>query len=164
MNLSHLDIRAFQRWCIVVTVVLIETTLWVNTMESGIVKQPLFVLGATLVASLFLMEWIRNRTAEISFSTINILVVLHLPLFLFSAFGAYDPVYTWMALAFGVSCIIFFFAGSSLFQTKRDTDFLFKSLEWLTVLLCIVAAFQFFESEKLPINFYIKSYGRVSSL
>jgi O-antigen ligase len=164
MNLSHLDIRTFQRWCIVVTIVLVDSILWVNTMESGIAKQPLFVLGAALVASLFLMEWIRNRTAEISFSTINILVILHLPLFLFSAFRMYDPVYTWRALAFGVSCIIFFFAGSSLFQTKRETDLLFKSFEWLTVLLCIVAAFQFFAGEKLPFNFYIKPYGRVSSL
>ena len=164
MKLSPMNIQSVQRWCIIVTIILIETILLVNTVESGIAKQPLLVLGAALVASLFFMECILIKTIEISFSTINILVALHLPLFLFSAFRTYDPVYTLGALTFGISCLIFFFAGSSLFPTRKYIGILFKSIELLTVLLCVVAAMQYFVGETLPINFHIKSYGRVSSL
>ena len=164
MNFSPLDIRPVQRWCIIAAIILIETILWINSVESGIAKEPLFVLGAALVASLFFIECILGRTLEISFSTIDILVALHLPLFLFSAFRTYDPVYTFGALAFALSCLIFFFAGSSLFPTRDDIDRLFKGIEWLTVLLCIIAAIQYYFGEKLPIDFYVKSNGRVSSL
>jgi O-antigen ligase len=164
MRLPALNIRSGQRWCIIAAIVLIETVLWVNTVESGIAKQPIFVLSAALVVSIFFAECILTGKVELSFSAIDILIALHLPLFIFWALLAYDPVYTWGAFAFGSSCIIFFYAGSSLFPSRKEVHLLFKYLEWLTFLLCVIAAIQYFLGDQLAFNFYIPLYGRVSSL
>ena len=158
------DIRRAQRWCLAVTIVLVESVIWPNAMDGGIAKQPIFVLGATLIAALFIAEMVKAQTLALSFPVAGVLVALHLPLFLFSAWWTYDPVSTWKALGFGICCLIFFFAGSSLFPTKKEITPLLHGIEWLTLFLCIVGILQFAFGDRLPLNFYAGAGRRVSSL
>ena len=164
MEVLTSTIRKIQLPVLVATIVLVESVLWINSMEGGIIKQPLFVLGALLTAALFISECISQRNLEFSYSAINILLALHIILYLCSAVWKFDPLYTWEALAFGISCCIIFFAGSSLFRTQKEITILFRSLELLTILLGVIAVIQYFFIDTLPVNFYIKAGGRVSSL
>jgi len=164
MEVLSSAIRKIHLSVLYATIVLVESALWINSMEAGIVKQPLFVFGALLTATFFISESILKRKLEFSYSTIDFLIALHIVLYLCSAVWKFDPLYTWEALAFGISCIIIFFAGSSLFQTKKEITILFRSLELLTILLGIIAVIQYFSIDTLPVNFYIKAGGRVSSL
>lgn len=164
MEVLSSAIRKIQLPVLLATIVLVETALWINSMEGGIIKQPLFVLGALLTAALFISESISKRKLEFSYSTIYFLITLHIVLYLCSAVWKFDPLYTWEALAFGISCIIIFFAGSSFFRTKKEITVLFRSLELLTILLGIIAVIQYFFIDTFSVNFYIKAGGRVSSL
>lgn len=157
-------LRSCQRWCVLTTIILVEAAIWINSTDSGIAKQPLFVLGATLIVALFLAETILIRQLEFSFSVIGILVALHLPLFVCSALFSFDPISTWAALAFGMSCVIFFFAGTSLFTARKNVQLLFRALQALTIVLCIIALLQFFLADVLPVNFDTGTEHRASSL
>lgn len=164
MNLPLFCSRDVQRWCIIATLLLVETVIWVGSTESGIIKLPLFVIGATLAAALFLTDAIIKRNVEIPIPAAAILVALHLPLFLCSALFSFDTVYTSRALGFGIGCVISFFAGSSLFGTRKETEVFFNLLEILTLVLCIVAMIQFFLGEALPLDFSTGAQHRPSSL
>jgi O-antigen ligase len=164
MMTSPIHLGSLQRWTVFGAIAIMAAILWVNTVESGMAKQPVFVLSAALLVALFMTECIIVRKIEITISAIVVLAGLHLSLFILSAVLTYDPLSTISALAFGSSCLIFLITGSRLFETRQHIDRLLTSIEVLTVALCAVAAVQFFLGVSLPIDFHVKTYGRVSSL
>ncbi|HEY6951690.1 MAG TPA: O-antigen ligase family protein, partial [Bacteroidota bacterium] len=161
---SRLDFDTILRWCIVVTAGVVAAFILVNSTHSGIAKAPLFVLGALLIVTVVVLRAVLERQVNFPVSTIHLLVALHVPLVLASAYLSFDPVYTPDALAFALACIVFFFAGAGAFPSTLNIRFLFGCLEWITVALCIVGAAQFFFPENLPLVFYLGASHRVPSL
>ena len=164
MESSPIDFGFLQRWCIISVLVLVECVVWVGTIDSGIAKLPILLLGALLIAALFASEAILKRQVDLSISAVDAIVLLHIPLFVVSAILHFDPVYTWGALSLGIACLVFYFAAASFFPTRKNVHLLFTVLEWLTFFLCLVAVIQYFFTEQLPLQFEVGPHRRVSSL
>lgn len=164
MTVSASSIRPALMRTVFATLVATACILWIGAFNSGIAKQPVFVLGAALVLMLYCVGCILARQIHVTLSTTELLVALHVPLFLLSAFFTYNIVYTMDALFFGLSCVIFFFAGAKLFPTARERTWLFDKITILTTVLCAVGAVQYLFTEHIPLDFFVGADKRVGSL
>jgi O-antigen ligase len=152
------------RFALLTTLCLVESVVWLNTANSGIAKQPLFFIGASVSASLLLTGCILRGRLTFPVPAAECLIILHIPLFVISALANNDPAYTREALSFGVSCLMFFFAGSAIFPTRKNLEFFIATIGGLTVLLSLIAAVQYFFGESLPLDFHPGTGRRVASL
>lgn len=164
MNLNPAALRKTQQWAIILTLGFSTCILWINALNSGIAKQPVLLLGSTFVAALFLSSLFLKRSFAASFSTIELIVALHIPLFFLSAVLTFNTLYTFDALALGVGSLVFYFAGTSFFTTKKEVSFLLTSIEVLTTVLCVVGFVQYFFGKDLPLDFFIGENNRIASL
>ncbi len=156
--------RKAQQWIVIATLASTACILWIDTLTSGIAKLPALVLGATLLCSLQIADRIQQGNFGFSISRIDVAIFAHVPLFVLSGWLTFNELYTSNALALALSCLVFFFAGASLFTAKDEARFLFSSLSLLTIFLCIVGVIQYFAGSYLPLNFFLGADKRVSSL
>ncbi len=161
---SQMDFPRFQRWTVIVTLVLVSTVVWLNAYESGVAKPPLFVLGGMLLYVLALSEAFRTGKLMIGLHPISLVFVAHIALFCISFVLTFDPTYSRDALLFGISCLAFFLTGALAFSTRSAVILLFRGLEWLTALLCVVGTLQLIFGDNLPVNFFVDPDRRIPSL
>ena len=164
MHSPPYDLRPLLRWIVLITIVLVACVVWLEAVDSGIAKLPILSVGAMLVTALFATQTINEQRFQISLSTLQVLILLHVPLFIVSAVVHFDPVYTLHALSLSISCLVFFFAAAGLFTTESQLGSLFTGLEWLAFLLCVVAALQYIFRDALPLSFGLGPDRRVMSL
>lgn len=138
--------------------------LWIGAFNSGVAKQPVFILGAAIVLTLYIAGAILAQQIRVTFSTVELVAALHVPLFFLSALLTYNVVYTMDALFFSISCVIFFFAGAKLFQTAQERNWLFDRIMIVSGVLCIVGSIQYLFTAQIPLDFFIGVDKRVGSL
>lgn len=164
MNLNPATLRKIQQWTIIITLGVSSSILWLNALNSGIAKLPVLLLGSTLAAALFLSSLFSKNIFTASFSIIELIVALHIPLFFLSAVLTFKTLYTLDALSLGAASLVFYFAGTSLFTTKKEVSFLLTSIEVLTTVLCVVGFVQYFFGKDLPLDFFLGENNRIASL
>jgi O-antigen ligase len=152
------------RASVIAALILVEITLCLNTANSAVAKEPLFFLGALGAAGSLLCGCAARSRITLPVPAAQALILLHVPLFVISALSFADPVYTGRALLFGLSSIVFFFAGSALFPSAHRVLVLTGVIAWLSAALSAAAAVQVLFGERLPLDFHSGTGGRVSSL
>ncbi|MGA9118507.1 MAG: O-antigen ligase family protein [Bacteroidota bacterium] len=164
MTIPTPNFRRILQWSLLATIVCVESVIWINASDSSIAKTPTFFLGAMFCFAIIVSEILFSLRIEYRRSLLWLLVFLHLPLFMVSAWWTFDPVSTWHALIFSTSCLIFFCVGSTAFRTPAEIRMLFDGLEWLTALLCVIAVAQSFFADLLPLRFFLGPERRIPSL
>ena len=164
MKFNPAALRKTQQWTVILSLALSACILWLNAMNSGIAKQPALFIGAIFLTAVFLSSLCLKKSFDSSFSILELIVALHIPLFLLSAAFTFNTVYSFDALALGIVSLVFFFAGTRLFPAKKDISFLLTSIEILTTLLCTVGFVQYFFGKDLPLDFFLGENNRVASL
>ena len=161
---SQMDFPRFQRWTVIATLVLVSTVVWLNAYESGVAKPPLFVLGGTLLYAFALSNAFRSGKLTIGLNPVSIVFIVHLALFCVSFSLTFDPTYSRDALLFGMSCLAFFLTGALAFPNRNSVVPLFRGMEWLTAVLCLVGTLQLIFGDSLPVNFFVDPDRRIPSL
>jgi O-antigen ligase len=164
MTVSASSVRIAQQRVVFATLVLSSCILWIGAFNSGVAKQPVFVLGMALVFSLAVIEWILAQQVTLTLSRPELVAALFIPLFFVSASLRYDVVYTRDALCFAISFLICFFAGAKLFQANHEREWLLRNVVILTAFLCMIGAIQYLFGPVLPLDFFIGPDKRVASL
>lgn len=156
----QLDFPAWERRIVYLSLTLTILVLSFNAHDSGLLKEPLFVICALLLISTFAAGCIvRNRLVWPRDL---------LPAVLFFGFSALSALYSGFpyranqALLFLLASATAFFAGS-LFTRKQVFQQLLLVLAVLTLIVCGIAIVQFSFAERLPVEFYLGDLRRIGS-
>jgi O-antigen ligase len=152
------------RATVIATLILVEITLCLNTANSGVAKEPLFVLGALAAGAILLSGCVARARVTLPVPAAQVLILLHIPLFVISALAFTDPVYTPGSLAFGLSCLAFFFAGTTFFPSARRVLAFAGVIAWLSAVLSALAVAQVLLADRIPLDFHTGAGGRAASL
>jgi O-antigen ligase len=157
----------FARWTrgvVYTALILVVTLLSLNAHDSGVVKMPLFALGALLVLALLGSLSLRSTSLTLPLSASGAALVLYGLLAVTGwvrtapAAGATD------GLLFIISCAAFFVAGVRLWTARSELDMLQTVVTWVSAAVIAVGVMQVFFADSLAVEFYLGPAKRIGSL
>lgn len=164
MNTSSSDVYSRLLRFLLYSLVACTTLVIVfNTYESGIAKQPLLVLHASLIFVVACMYALRRRGFPFRTSETDVPVLIFLASV---ALAAILNPHWWeaeTALAFWMSCFVSYFAAALLVRQRVHTEQFIRVLALVGLVVCVVALVQFLLPPAVAYDFGGGKEQRVSS-